>query len=316
MNVIGIDLGGTKAAAAVFSENAGILLKEVRMLDGAGGNEAGAIVAGAAKSLKERYGSPIDAIGVCVPGIVRSHTGTVWAPNIPGWTDFPLKAVIEEAVPGIPVRIESDRTCYILGEELKGAAKGCRNAIYIAVGTGIGAGILTDGRILHGAGDIAGATGWMALQYPYSGDYDECGCFEHYASGNGIGLQARKAAVAAGDESLWGKAVKDITSHDVFDAYGRKDPIAVKVLGKAVEMWGMGAANLVSIFNPEKVIFGGGVFGPAAMFIDDIYAEALKWGQPIAMRDIRFCVSAVQGEAALVGAAALALRGPESGGEK
>lgn len=308
MTVIGIDLGGTKIAAAVFGNDAKMLLKEVCLLDGAGGEDAGALVAGTVKSLVSKYGGQIDAIGVCVPGIAYSRTGRVWAPNIPGWTDFPLKSVLEEAAPGIPVRIESDRTCYILGEEWQGAAAGCRNAIYIAVGTGIGAGILLDGHIIHGAGDIAGATGWMALQYPYSSDYDECGCFEHYASGNGIGLQARKAAREAGLDSLWGKETEKITSHDVFDAYGKGEPIAEKVLGKAVEMWGMGAANLVSLFNPEKVIFGGGVFGPAAMFIDRIYEEALKWGQPIAMRNTVFTASAVQGEAALIGAASLALR--------
>ncbi|MCH5221379.1 MAG: ROK family protein [Muribaculaceae bacterium] len=308
MTVIGIDLGGTKIAAAVFDKEAKILLKEVCLLNGAGGQEAGALVAQTVKALIEKYGGPIDAIGACVPGIAYSRTGTVWAPNIPGWTDFPLKAVIEEVAPGIPVLIESDRTCYILGEEWQGAANGCDNAIYIAVGTGIGAGILLDGHIVHGAGDIVGATGWMALQYPYDNAYDECGCFEHYASGNGIGLQARKAAHDAGYAEMWGKPVADITSHDVFAQYDNGDPIAVKVLNKAIEMWGMGAANLVSLFNPEKIIFGGGVFGPAAKFMDRIYSEALKWGQPISMRNVEFLASAVQGEAALIGAASLALR--------
>ena len=94
----------------------------------------------------------------------------------------------------------------------------------------------------------------------------------------------------------------------MFDAYAQGDHIATKVLDKAVEMWGMGAANLVSLFNPEKVIFGGGVFGPAAAFIRRIYDEACKWGQPISMQDVEFCASELQGESALLGAAYMAIR--------
>ncbi len=96
------------------------------------------------------------------------------------------------------------------------------------------------------------------------------------------------------------------TSYDVFSDYG-KDPIATRILDKAIQLWGMGAANLVSLFNPQKVIFGGGVFGPAVQYIGRIYAEARKWGQPISMRDVVFCASEVGGDAALLGAAYLGI---------
>ena len=94
----------------------------------------------------------IRAVGICVPGIVQPKTGRVWAPNIPGWDDYPLKAEIKAAVSdqAIKVAIDSDRSASILGEAWQGAARGCRNAIFLAVGTGIGAGILVDGRVLHG----------------------------------------------------------------------------------------------------------------------------------------------------------------------
>jgi glucokinase len=242
-----------------------------------------------------------------VPGIVYDKTDTVWAPNIPGWENYPLKGRILEAVgdPRLRVKIDTDRTCYILGEKWRGVAKGCDNAIYLAVGTGIGAGILIDGRVLHGVQDIAGATGWMALQYPYTEEYIPVGCFEYYASGNGIATQARRALRCARnyDGLLSRKPIDEITSYDVFDGYEKGDHIAIKVLEKAIEMWGMGTSNLVSLFNPEKVIFGGGVFGPARQFIRRIYNEACKWGQPIAMRDVEYCASGVEGDAALLGAA-------------
>ena len=315
MAVLAIDLGGTKALGAIFDGAGNKVMEEIRYLNGAEGDAAGDIVVCLIASLIGTYkDESIEAIGVCVPGIVYSKDDTVWAPNIPGWDRYPLKQRISEAAPGITVAIESDRTCYILGEVWKGAAKGCENAIYIAVGTGIGMGIMIDGNILHGANDIIGAAGWMALQYPYVEEYIPTGCFEYYASGNGIATQIRKALRCARNYSgvLSHKPIDQVDSHDVFAAYAEGDHLATKVLDKAVEMWGMAAANVVSLFNPEKVIFGGGVFGPAGQFLSRIYDEACKWGQPIAMQDVKFCVSEVQGEAALYGSAFLAIRAAEA----
>ena len=311
MAIIGIDLGGTKIAAGLFIEYGEMKKKVVRLLNGATGQDVGTLIVEVIKELQlyEQY-EVVTAVGICVPGIVFSKKGTVWAPNIPGWDNFPLKEQIVKEFPHMLVNIESDRTCYILGEIWKGAAQGCENAIYLAVGTGVGAGIILDGNIVHGASDIVGATGWMALQPPYTEEYDACGCFETYASGNGIAYQARKLLSQATYYSgiLSQKPIEEITSHDVFSAYDEHDPIATQVLDKAIELWGMATANLVSLFNPEKIIFGGGVFGPAVRFIPRIYAESCKWGQPISMKQVNYCASQVEGEAALLGAAYLALR--------
>lgn len=299
MAVIGIDLGGTKVAAAIFEADGTMIQKEYKLLEGATGTAVADKVTEVVNHLIEQKPQlHIDSVGICIPGIVYSKKETVWAPNIPGWDDFPLKKHLSEGLgrDDVKICIESDRTCYILGEEWKGAANGCTDAIYLAVGTGIGAGILLDGRIIHGASDIVGATGWMALEPPYKEEFIPVGCFEYYASGNGIGNQAK---LLYNDE---GKS-----SYDVFAGYGT-DPVATRILDKAIMMWGMGAANLVSLFNPQKVIFGGGIFGPAVKFIPRIYEEACKWGQPISMKQVEFCASQIDGEAALLGAAALAIR--------
>jgi glucokinase len=103
------------------------------------------------------------------------------------------------------------------------------------------------------------------------------------------------------------KKIEEVSAYDVFAHYPSKDPIAVAVLHKAIEFWGMASANLVSLLNPEKVIWGGGIFGPAVPFIDDIYKEALKWAQPISIRQTSFVASQVK-EAGLLGAAYLAMR--------
>src|SRR5690606_9992924 len=105
----------------------------------------------------------IVSIGISVPGIVRSEKNTVWAPNIPGWEDYPLYDEVESFSENIPIKIENDRGCYILGEVWKGNAKGTKHSIYLAIGTGIGAGILIDGDVLQGFNGIAGSIGWMGL---------------------------------------------------------------------------------------------------------------------------------------------------------
>ena len=293
MALLGIDLGATKISAAIFNDDGDILQRSYSLLEGRSGEDAGILVCESIKSLAKEF--DISGAGICVPGIVYSKRGTVWCPNIPGWDDYPLGQRLKDSLGDIKIGIESDRTCYILGEKWKGAAKDCDNAIYLAVGSGIGAGILLDGRVIHGADDVVGATGWMALESEYDKDWDQCGCFETFASGNGIGYQASK---------LYGR---EVSSHQVFKLYAEGDEVAVKVIRKAVQMWGKGAANLVSLFNPEMIVFGGGVFsGAARELIPDIYHEALKWAQPISIKKTRFCASEVGSDAALLGAGYLA----------
>ncbi|MEZ7954770.1 MAG: ROK family protein [Bacteroidales bacterium] len=299
MIYIGIDLGGTKISSALFHENNSILLRETVLLEGKGSEEVGKLICDVCNLILQKsdfsQGDEI-SIGVCVPGISYSKSGHVWCPNIPGWDYYPLKKEISLKFPDSKITIESDRTAYILGEVSLGAAKGCDNAIFIAVGTGIGAGILIDGRILHGASDIVGATGWMALKPPYNREWDACGCFESFASGTGIAMQAGKI--------FPGK----VTSSDVFKMYDQGDSLAIRIIDQAIEMWGMAAANFVSLFNPQMVIFGGGLFGPATRFIDRIYAEAVKWAQPIAIRECTFEATQLPNDAGLYGAGAIAIK--------
>jgi len=213
-------------------------------------------------------------VGICVPGISHTESGRVWAPNIPGWEDFPLEQHVRKtfAAKDVLLRIDSDRACSILGELWHGAAQGCRNAIFLAVGTGIGAGILADGKVLRGAHDIAGAIGWLGLSQPFRPEYVPCGDFEFHASGHGLARVARDLITTTPGYSgaLHAKDPAALTAHDVFAAYESHDPIAEKVIGQAIVYWGMATANLVSLFNPEKIIFGGGVFGPASRFLEEI----------------------------------------------
>lgn len=312
MVYIGVDLGGTKITAALFDANGEIAESKVALLDEReGAAVAELMVELISELLKENKITKREKkyIGICVPGIAYSKKGTVWCPNIPGWEEYPLQEHIAAAVPNSLICIESDRTCYILGEVIAGCARNCDNAVFMAVGTGIGLGILIDGVVLHGNSDIVGAIGWMALKPPYDSFYDKCGCFETHASGDGLATQARKFLTLMPEYKgeLRDIDLEKVTSYHVFRAYENNDEIAVKVIDQAIEMWGMAAANVVSLFNPQILVFGGGVFGPAAQFIGRIYEEACKWAQPISIREVKFMPTALPKLAGLYGAGAIAI---------
>jgi glucokinase len=310
MPFLGIDLGGTKLAAATFTAEGELLYRESAALAGRGGADVGSLISERVTALSERY--VLEGAGVCVPGLYRSARGTVWAPNIPGWEDYPLREQLRVALGrNARLAIDSDRAAYILGETWRGASRGARDAIFLAVGTGIGAGILTDGRVLRGHGDVAGAIGWLAMDRPYVTRWKSHGCFEDQASGPGLvrvalDLMQRGSGY---DGVLRRKAPAALDAGDIFAAYDEGDAIAMLVIDNAIDLWAMAAANLVSLFNPEIVVFGGGIFGPATRFLERIYAEARRWAQPIAIDEVRFVASALGGDAGLFGAGRLAMVG-------
>lgn len=312
MSRIGVDLGGTKVASAVFSADGDILDRDTSTLDGRAGADVAALVLDRLETLRSRSrGRKVTAVGVSVPGLYHADRGTVWAPNIPGWDDFPLRDTLTRALGSrTRVVIDSDRAAYILGETWRGAAQGVRNAIFLAVGTGIGAGILVNGEIVRGAGDVAGAIGWLALERPFQEKWRTHGNFEHQASGPGLVRVAREAL--AGDHGYSGELRhigETLSPEHLFAAHARGDPLATRVIDNAIELWGMACANLVSLFNPETIVFGGGVFGPAVKFLDRIRDEARQWAQPIGITQVRFIASALGSDAGVFGAGRLTTLG-------
>jgi glucokinase len=300
MALLALDLGGTKLAIALFSPDGEVKTKLTIALNGRTGKLVGEMIRHEILQLLDT--AFVQAIGVAVPGIYTAMNGTVWAPNIPGWDEYPLLQEVESISGGVPVVIDSDRACYISGEIWQGNAKGCSDAIFLAVGTGIGAGIVSGNAIIRGAQDIAGAVGWMALHPPYKSKYDACGCFESQASGEGI----RKVFIEKSIDHISAGQVHRLSTFDVFEKFDNNDPRAVDTIKDCIQYWGMAVANLVSIFNPQKIIFGGGVFGPARKFIPQIREEAAKWAQPISMKHVELTESSLGNDAGLFGAAYLA----------
>ncbi|HKO78886.1 MAG TPA: ROK family protein [Chitinophagaceae bacterium] len=313
MPVIALDLGGTKLASALLSDEGDILISETVQLEKRKGNEVGSLIVKQANLILQSATEKkivVSSLGICVPGI--AHAKTVWAPNIPGWEDYPLLEQLQEEIESknINIKIDSDRACYILAEVWKGNARGFNDVIFLNVGTGIGAGIMTNNQVLRGANDIGGAIGWMALNKPFDKKFIPCGCFEYNASGEGLVKVAKELIIEKKiTESILNNTLSELSAKDIFTAYDANDKLAIMVINNAIEYWGMAVANLVSLFNPEKIIFGGGVFGPALKFLDAIYEEAKKWAQPISMQRVKLEGAALGNEAGLYGAGYLALKG-------
>src|SRR4030042_1643495 len=319
MSLLGLDLGGTKLAAAVFDNNGTILFRGSVPLEARSGEEVGKLIRERITMYIEeagQTGNEIDSIGISVPGISNAKTGIVWAPNIPGWKEYPLLSEVRSVTGDIPVVIDSDRACYILGEVWMGNARGCKDAVFLAVGTGIGAGILVNGEVLRGSNDIAGAIGWMALSRPFEDKYIDRGCFEYHASGEGI---ARVTRDLLKGNTLYSGILRDrdpetIRAGGLFFAWEKGDSLATAVIEQCIGFWGMAVANIISLFNPEKIIMGGGVFGPAKKLLSAIMKEASKWAQPVSIMQVTLEVSGLEGDAGVFGAGYLALKNLHSFG--
>jgi glucokinase len=320
VTVIGLDLGATKLAGALFDADSNIVERAHALLERREGDQVGRLIVEQVFTLREKAaarGWDVKAVAVAVPGLAHQETGSVWAPNIGGWENYPLCDVLLRAAgAGYPVVVESDRASSIVGEVARGAARGCRHAIFLAVGSGIGAGILVDGAILRGAHDVAGAAGWMGLDRPYRPLYVRCGGFESHASGSGIARTMQELLRAETDYRgpFSETPLESITAREVFAAFAAGDRLAARAVANAVECWGMAVANLISLFDPEIVVLGGGIFGPAAGQLDRIIAEARQWAQPFCFPKVKICMSALGPEACLIGTGELARRAACEGG--
>ncbi|HZU24030.1 MAG TPA: ROK family protein [Bryobacteraceae bacterium] len=284
-SVIAIDLGGTKLTAAVVDENGTI--SSQRKVAAVRGD----VRASAAQIAELISGLQARAAGLIIPGISSERTGTAWAPNLWGHDHVPLRDELERVLP-LPVIIDSDRAGYVMGEAWLGAARGLSDVVFLAVGTGIGAGIISGGRLLRGAGDIAGAVGWFALDPAWRDDYAQTGCWEAESGGPAL---ARGAGMKNAEE--------------VVAAARAGDPRACDAVDRAVTFMAMGIANLISVLNPQMIVLGGGLMQASGLFLERIRQRTARWAQPVAATQVRIEVSQLGENAGLLGAAKLALDG-------
>lgn len=244
-------------------------------------------------------------IGIGAPGPLDRERGrVVVAPNL-GWRDFPLRNLIGDRV-GLPATLDNDANCATLGEAWTGAARGARNVVGITIGTGIGGGLILDGRLYHGASDVAGEIGHMTIDTEgrrcACGNY---GCLEAYASGVNIAVRAREA-LENGERSLLTELVEGdltrLTAATVYDASERGDPLAREVVRDTARFLGAGIANLLNVFNPEVVVIAGGVTRAGEALFEPLRTEVRRRAFRPAVDACRIVPGTLPGTAGVVGA--------------
>ena len=295
--MIGVDVGGTKVAAG-FVNGRGEMGEYLRVAMNPGGTagEGFAAVTSALDALlaSERSEFPI---GICAPGPLDPRTGVVLnPPNVPCWRNFPLAEEIERRY-GLRARVDNDANAAALAETLWGAGRGFGNVFYGCVGTGIGAGIIFDGKIFHGRTGSAAEGGHVSIDY--RGPRCNCGkrgCIEALASGTAIARRAREAITAdaergAGLMALASGDAAAIRSEMVARAAGAGDELAREILSETMEYLAVWLGNIVDLLEPDVMILGGGVAEMLRPHFGEIQVRMKNW-----------CVNARHGEIALVAA--------------
>lgn len=245
-------------------------------------------------------------VGVATPGPVDPWAGVVFtAPNLPGWQDVPLKAELEEAL-GLPAVVGNDANLGGLGEALFGAGRGHANLVYLTVSTGIGSGILVDGRLLVGARGLASEAGHMVVRL----DGPRCGCgkrgcLEALASGTAIAARAAER-LTAGESSALAARRPPLTAEHVASAALRGDRLAREVLLEAARVLGEGIANLVHLVNPSLVVLGGGVTRSGSEWWQAVTTTVDQATWPAFRRGLQVVPAALGDDQGLLGAAAAA----------
>lgn len=315
--IVGVDLGGTNiVAGAMPLDGSREIAMQTRPTLAEGG--AGAVVERIAdmiekviaQTMAETGAERSDFLGVGIgsPGPLDREKGIVIiTPNL-GWKNFPLRDEISKRVK-LDATLDNDANCATLGEFWCGAAVGGRNVIGMTLGTGIGGGLILEGKLYHGASDIAGEIGHTTIDY--TGRRCKCGnygCLEAYASGPAIAERAREALRGDEGESILISMVngdqRKITAQTVYEASKRGDAVAREVVRETARLLGAGVSNLLNIFNPDVVVLAGGVTQAGDALFQPLRAEVRRRAFKPAVQACRIVPGALPLSAGVVGAIA------------
>jgi glucokinase len=308
--VIGIDAGGTKLLGGVVDEELGVHSRVHRLWRGGDVPEVLDIMVEAVEEVRQAA-PDVTAVGFGIPSRVDSSTGSsVGSVHLP-LDDVPFRDLMSERI-GLPVHVDNDANAAILAEHARGAARGARHAAMLTLGTGIGGGLILDGRLYRGASGAAAELGHMVVDLdgpPCQGGCPSRGCLEALASGPAIG-RAGEAAARRAPGSALGRALargREITGPLVTELAHDGDEAARAVLHQAGRHLGVGISNLANMLNPEVVVIGGGVVAAGELLLAPA-REVVQERALLPARDLVRVVPAHFGdESGMLGAALLAL---------
>lgn len=315
MNAIGIDIGGMSIKVGLVDELGQVRLNFVMPINREMKGET--IID---QLIQEINGfivknnidpASIKGIGVGCPGIINSKDGVIsYSANLK-FIEYPLAKVLESGT-GFPVKVTNDANAATLGEARFGCGKKYRDVIMITIGTGIGGGIVVDGKLIEGHEGKGAELGHISLIQ--NGELCGCGrkgCFEAYASATALIRQTKDAMKKNPDTILWKYVDGNITKVDgkmPFDAAKANDPVGVEIVDKYISYLGDGLLNYMNIFRPEIIVLSGGVSKQGSYLIDRLiqYAEAHNYGYPHSPK-VEIKCAELGYESGIVGAACLQL---------
>ncbi len=310
---IGIDVGGTNVKIALVDEKGKIIYSNsVPTYANMGYEYTVNNIKQAIRDLMKETNTDaknIQGIGFDFPGQVDYKKGIVkLAPNIPGWVNVPIAKMIEDEF-GIPTRIDNDVRCAALGELNFGAGKGCENFVCITVGTGIGSGLVINGKLVRGAANAAGEIGHIKLQMnggPICGCGDT-GCLEAFASGPSIVAMAQEYIKGGKSTKFRELAGVDgeITPYLVAKAAEAGDPVAKRIFEIVGTYIGLGLTSVINLLNPEKVIIGGGVAEAGDLLLEPIRKTIKERAMVVARDSVEIVPAQLGNTAGVIGASML-----------
>jgi len=312
----GVDIGATSIDLEI-ADFSGRLL--VRYAEPASVKDGPIKVLGRVCSLLEKMLSEnnlssekLTGIGIGVPGPVDFSVGTVVSPPImPGWDRYPVIQTVQQWFPSANVVVDNDVNVMALGEINQGAGKRIPNLIFVKIGTGIGAGIICEGRIYRGSSGCAGDIGHISVNKP--GLLCPCGnqgCLETVAAGPAIADRALKAAQAGRSPillNLYEKNGTILRAEDVGIAAREGDALAIEVIRESGQFIGDVLASLVNFYNPEMIVIGGAVSNLGNLLLSSIRQAVLHRSLPLATRDLKIVFSEIGPDAGVIGAVNLAM---------
>ena len=308
--IIGVDIGGTKVAAALVSESGEISHKtRVPMVStGSAADGFGAVRAAIDAIFALAPEGCVTGIGICAPGPLDPKTGIVLnPPNVPCWRNFPLAAEVEAAFQ-VPARVDNDANAAGLAEAIWGAGIGYRNVFYATLGTGIGAGIIFDRKIYHGRTGSAAEGGHVSIDY--KGPVCGCGkrgCIEALASGPKIALRAQEKLAAGAPSSILTLAgsVDQVRAEHVGEAFRAGDAVAGEVLEETAFLLTVWLGNIVDLLEPDVMVVGGGVAELMSSFFPAMSASLPSWCLNQRAAEIPLVMAKYGADAGIAGAASL-----------
>jgi glucokinase len=300
---IGIDFGGTFVkmgvcrGAEILALEPPIATPEYR--------EPSALIEEMARRVRELCSrhQGIEAVGVGVPGLVDFEQGFVHElTNVPGWKHVPLKTILQEKI-GLPVVVENDANAMVWAEFRHGAARGLRHVVALTMGTGIGGGVVLDGRLHRGAGCAAGEIGQMSIDWQgRSGHYGNLGALEKYTGNREIAEHAAHRYEQAGQQ----RSPAQCSPRDMALAAASGDPVARQVWDEVADWLGTAMASIAWLLNPDAFVIGGGVAQAGELILQPLRRRVQSMLSTVVWERLQILPARFSNEAGILGSAALA----------